>query len=403
MGFAVTDYSANGDTPLIGLLRARKQSNTDQLNLSLGDTTLGVNSDRYDKVLVPSKVIDEKIDDALHDSGLRSPDRNIVSVRKGKERVQTNANADVFNTAQKFYQSESAAKDAVTAIFQHSGDGTTTILSSADAGKSLLFSTNNVSSFFLSGGTGFTLNVGSEITQPGVGATAIVAIQTSRSQSDSGSFRIIVKPETIGTFTYNQSGVGNTIFISPSGGTPGTAFTDFAQYGIMYVGMGSVYRDDVIVHEYPKLEPVDSSADTPFDGEEFNLISSISNSNLGVGVGNTFYRNGSDDSSIPSFNEEVSWGSGKIPSFIGDVFAYDPSAIDSSYTDEISAGLATVKYWREQVDTLISNANTLKGMKKDFAVNVWSLSKSESKMAADNANIDSLITILENEEYGGPY
>lgn len=399
MGFAVTDYSANGDTPLIGLLRARKQSNTDQLNLSLGDTTLGVNSDRYDKVLVPSKVIDEKIDDALHDSGLRSPDRNIVSVRKGKERVQTNADADVFNTAQKFYQSESAAKDAVTAIFQHSGDGTTTILSSADAGKSLLFSTNNVSSFFLSGGTGFTLNVGSEITQPGVGATAIVAIQTSRSQSDSGSFRIIVKPETIGTFT---AGVGNTIFISPSGGTPGTAFTDLSS-PIEYVGMGSVYRDDVIVHEYPKLEPVDSSADTPFDGEEFNLISSISDSDLGVGVGNTFYRNGSDDSSIPSFNEEVSWGSGKIPSFIGDVFAYDPSAIDSSYTDEISAGLATVKYWREQVDTLIPNANTLKGMKKDFAVNVWSLSKSESKMAADNANIDSLITILENEEYGGPY
>lgn len=399
MGFAVTDYSANGDTPLIGLLRARKQSNTDQLNLSLGDTTLGVNSDRYDKVLVPSKVIDEKIDDALHDSGLRSPDRDIVSVRKGKERVQTNANADVFNTAQKFYQSESAAKDAVTAIFQHSGDGTTTILSSADAGKSLLFSANNVSSFFSSGGTGFTLNVGSEITQPGVGATAIVAIQTSRSQSDSGSFRIIVKPETIGTFT---AGVGNTIFISPSGGTPGTAFTDLSS-PIEYVGMGSVYRDDVIVHEYPKLEPVDSSADTPFDGEEFNLISSISNSNLGVGVGNTFYRNGSDDSSIPSFNEEVSWGSGKIPSFIGDVFAYDPSAIDSSYTDEISAGLATVKYWREQVDTLIPNANTLKGMKKDFAVNVWSLSKSESKMAADNANIDSLITILENEEYGGPY
>jgi len=399
MGFAVTDYSENGDTPLIGLLRARKQSNTDQLNLSLGDTTLGVNSDRYDKVLVPSKVIDEKIDDALHDSGLRSPDRNIVSVRKGKERVQTNADADVFNTAQKFYQSESAAKDAVKAIFQHSGDGTTTILSSADAGKSLLFSANNVSSFFSSGGTGFTLNVGSEITQPGVGATAIVAIQTSRSQSDSGSFRIIVKPETIGTFT---AGVGNTIFISPSGGTPGTAFTDLSS-PIEYVGMGSVYRDDVIVHEYPKLEPVDSSADTPFDGEEFNLISSISNSNLGVGVGNTFYRNGSDDSSIPSFNEEVSWGSGKIPSFIGDVFAYDPSAIDSSYTDEISAGLATVKYWREQVDTLIPNANTLKGMKKDFAVNVWSLSKSESKMAADNANIDSLITILENEEYGGPY
>lgn len=399
MGFAVTDYSENGDTPLIGLLRARKQSNTDQLNLSLGDTTLGVNSDRYDKVLVPSKVIDEKIDNALHDSGLRSPDRNIVSVRKGKERVQTNADADVFNTAQKFYQSESAAKDAVTAIFQHSGDGTTTILSSADAGKSLLFSTNNVSSFFLSGGTGFTLNVGSEITQPGVGATAIVAIQTSRSQSDSGSFRIIVKPETIGTFT---AGVGNTIFISPSGGTPGTAFTDLSS-PIEYVGMGSVYRDDVIVHEYPKLEPVDSSADTPFDGEEFNLISSISDSDLGVGVGNTFYRNGSDDSSIPSFNEEVSWGSGKIPSFIGDVFAYDPSAIDSSYTDEISAGLATVKYWREQVDTLIPNANTLKGMKKDFAVNVWSLSKSESKMAADNANIDSLITILENEEYGGPY
>lgn len=398
MGFAVTDYSENGDTPLIGLLRARKQSNTDQLNLSLGDTTLGVNSDRYDKVLVPSKVIDEKIDNALHDVGT-DLEGQIVSIFDGKKRVQTNADADVFNTAQKFYQSESAAKDAVTAIFQHSGDGTTTILSSADAGKSLLFSANNVSSFFSSGGTGFTLNVGSEITQPGVGVTAIVAIQTSRSQSDSGSFRVIVKPETIGTFT---AGVGNTIFISPSGGTPGTAFTDLSS-PIEYVGMGSVYRDDVIVHEYPKLEPVDSSADTPFDGEEFNLISSISNSNLGVGVGNTFYRNGSDDSSIPSFNEEVSWGSGKIPSFIGDVFAYDPSAIDSSYTDEISAGLATVKYWREQVDTLIPNANTLKGMKKDFAVNVWSLSKSESKMAADNANIDSLITILENEEYGGPY
>ena len=78
MGFAVTDYSENGDTPLIGLLRARKQSNTDQLNLSLGDTTLGVNSDRYDKVLVPSKVIDEKIDNALHDSG-----SDIVSVGSG--------------------------------------------------------------------------------------------------------------------------------------------------------------------------------------------------------------------------------------------------------------------------------------------------------------------------------
>ena len=252
MGFAVTDYSENGDTPLIGLLRARKQSNTDQLNLSLGDTTLGVNSDRYDKVLVPSKVIDEKIDNALHDVGT-DLEGQIVSIFDGKKRVQTNADADVFNTAQKFYQSESAAKDAVTAIFQHSGDGTTTILSSADAGKSLLFSANNVSSFFSSGGTGFTLNVGSEITQPGVGVTAIVAIQTSRSQSDSGSFRVIVKPETIGTFT---AGVGNTIFISPSGGTPGTAFTDLSS-PIEYVGMGSVYRDDVIVHEYPKLEPVE--------------------------------------------------------------------------------------------------------------------------------------------------
>lgn len=400
MGFAVTDYSENGDTPLIGLLRARKQSNTDQLNLSLGDTTLGVNSDRYDKVLVPSKVIDEKIDNALHFFDARGD--SISSSYEGKRRVQRNADDDVFNTAQKFHSTESAAKDAVTAIFQHSGDGTTTILSSADAGKSLLFSATDVNNRFQTPGSQISILKNTEITQPGVGATAIVAITTSITLPISEPFRIIVKPETIGTFTYNQSGIGNTIFITFLG-TPGTAFTDLSSLSIMYVGMGSVYRDDVIVHEYPKLEPVDSSADTPFDGEEFNLISSISDSNLGVGVGNTFYRNGSDDSSIPSFNEEASWGSGKIPSFIGDVFAYDPSTIDSSYTDEISAGLATVKYWREQVDTLIPNANTLKGMKKDFAVNVWSLSKSESKMTADNANIDSLITILENEEYGGPY
>ena len=105
MGFAVTTYP--GQTPIVGLLSAQVSSSQDLLNLTLDQTTLGVNSERYNQMLVPCQVMDGKVIGFLTD--ITSDKNSIISL----------GNLSNFLTHPIYYSSEGDASTATTSLYNN--------------------------------------------------------------------------------------------------------------------------------------------------------------------------------------------------------------------------------------------------------------------------------------------
>ena len=347
MGFAVTTYSPS----VVGLLSAQVASNQELLDLNSGQTTLGVNEDRYSLFLNPCEVMDDKVIDFLSD--INTDKNSIVSL----------GNAANFLTYPKYYATDSSAETASQTVFGNT-------LSTNDALPNLNFPALGVNY------TG-SFSIGAAITSS-TGGAGVVALSTSSTVGV--GFSVLVKNAS-GSF-----GIGATVYI----GTPGIAYSSLSL--VNYVGSGKVYPDNVIITYYPDLEPANTSVQNPFEDEQFRVLN---NSRKGLGVANTFYSNSvSAGGSIVNSNDTISQ--------LGEVFAFD-TVSGSSVKSSIDSLNVNIGINRSGITSYNNGSSTIKGYKKGYSVNIWSLKNSNVNLQNDINAKQAAIQILNDPANGGPY
>ena len=346
MGFAVTSYSPS----VVGLLSAQVASSQELLNLNSGQTTLGVNEDRYSLFLEPCEVMDDKVIDFLSD------------INANKTSIVNLGTISNFNTYPKYYSDTSSANSATGSVFGNT-------LTSTEAMSNLNFSALSITS-------ATTFSAGIAVSSSS-GGTGVVAITSTSSVGI--AFSVIVKSVS-GSF-----GIGSTVYL----GTPGVAFT--ALSSLNYVGTGKIYLDNVIITYYPDLEPANTSVQNPFEDEQFRVLN---NSRKGLGVANTFYSNSVSGGSIVNSNDTISQ--------LGEVFAFD-TVSGSSVKSSIDSLVSNIGINRSGITSYNNGSSTIKGYKKGYSVNIWSLKTSNVNLQNDINATQAAINILNDPANGGPY
>lgn len=352
MGFAVTTYP--NITPVVGLLSAQADSQKELLRINSSQTTLGVNSERYNMMLEPCQVMDNTTLGYLNDI---STDKNsIISLSD-----HTN-----FQTYSIYYGSSSAAESATETLFDD-------VLTSVEAMSNLNFIGIDVKS-----NTNFP--VGASVTSSD-GGSGIVAIEETSSVGV--AFSVIIKSVS-GSF-----GIGSTIFL----GSPGVAFTTLSS--LNYVGTGQIYPDNTIITYYPDLEPPNTSVDNPFGNEQLKVLV---NGTKGIGVANTFYKNSLTN---PSTLGGVVQSDDSISS-LGTVYTFD-TVSGSSVKSSVDSLISSIDSDRTNLVSFNSGSSTIKGYKKGYSVNMWSLNKSNVDIQTNISGLEAAINILNDPANGGPY
>ncbi len=104
MGFAVTEYA--GYTPVIGLLNAQVVSKTQLLQLNGNQTTLGINSFRYEQFKQPCTAMDTAVIGFMN------------TINTAKDSIQSAGDSTNFFTYPKYYPTTGDAQSAVTQQFE---------------------------------------------------------------------------------------------------------------------------------------------------------------------------------------------------------------------------------------------------------------------------------------------
>jgi hypothetical protein len=346
MGFAVTTYSPS----VVGLLSAQVASNQELLDLNSGQTTLGVNENRYSQFLEPCEVMDGKVIDFLND--INTDKNSIVSL----------GDFSNFSTHPKYYELKSEANNATQNIFG-------SVLTSTEEMSNLNFSSLDVKS-------STTFSAGVAVSSAS-GGSGVVAITTTSSVGV--AFSVIVKSVS------ESFGIGATVYL----GSPGVAFTGLSS--LNYVGTGKIYPDTTIITYYPDLEPANPSVQNPFGNEQFRVLN---NSKKGLGVANTFYSNSLSGGSIVNSNDTISQ--------LGEVFAFDTIS-GSSVKSSIDSLVSNIGINRSGITSYNNGSSTIKGYKKGYSVNIWSLKNSNVNLQNDINAKQAAIQILNDPANGGPY
>ena len=346
MGFAFTSYNP----PVIGLLSAQVVSSQELLDLNSGQTTLGVNEYRYSLFLNPCEVMDGKVIDFLND--INTDKNSIVSL----------GDFSNFSTHPKYYELKSEANNATQNIFG-------SVLTSTEEMSNLNFSSLDVKS-------STTFSAGVAVSSAS-GGSGVVAITTTSSVGV--AFSVIVKSVS------ESFGIGSTVYL----GSPGVAFTGLSS--LNYVGTGKIYPDTTIITYYPDLEPANPSVQNPFGNEQFRVLN---NSRKGLGVANTFYSNSVSGGSIVNSNDTISQ--------LGEVFAFD-TVSGSSVKSSIDSLNVNIGINRSGITSYNNGSSTIKGYKKGYSVNIWSLKNSNVNLQNDINAKQAAIQILNDPANGGPY
>ena len=158
--------------------------------------------------------------------------------------------------------------------------------------------------------------------------------------------------------------------------TSGIGSTDLVAYGVLKYDTLQAFR-------YPNMEPatLNSSTDNPFDGGGYVTLTS---GNLGIGK-ETLYSVGAGASAIVFALQ----GTG-CAAYAG--IAASISSIRSEY-NTFSAGIATY----------VSDVNVIKGFKNTAQLEYWSLNKVSNNMSVGISSNSSVLTLLDDPNYGGPY
>ena len=323
-----------------------------------GETTIGVNTFRYNSMLNPATVIDGFVKDNYLD---------VIGQRK--DSIISLGDFSVWQTNAVYYGSKSAAESALDSMYGGSGDASTIIT------KYNTITNINFPPTLAANGS---IPAGATIGQFGSDATgiAVSAISTPLNQP----YALLVK-DVSGTFI---PGVANTITVS------GIGFTEASS--INYVGAGDVYEDVSLITYFPNLEPPNESVATPFVPRESKVLV---NGNKGLGVGNTYYANATNNLTIGSLVDSVD----TLPKK-GEVLAINPAAGNVS---QISTLRTQIGELRTGIVSYSNGSNTVKGRKKGYAVNVWTLRKNRNNFNNEIAAMNAAIGVLEDPAMGGPY
>ena len=353
MGFGVTSYSP----PAVGILSANVAALRQSEDIQ-NQSNAAVYQFRYDAFKKATVAIDAN----------KLLDDYIDPINELKVDIQDEGKKSVFTTYPKYYSSSALAESAVVSIYG---------ISLSD--RQALYNLVGLS--------------------PAVGTIA--------EGSSVGTFDASNDPIT-GTveFQENSSGVGNiNVTLSSIDGVPvvgknmnvvvGVTSYTVAITDITYVGKGQIYDDIIVISYYPDMEPPDGSSDNPYADNEQIILDS---NNEGVGVSNTYYKNSLESDSYGDFVPHLSES---LP-LIGDVYAFDTSS-NSSGASRISDDVNEVGTTRVGIDSYVDGSTTVKGMKKDYSLSLWSDARSSQNNLDLIAGYEAAISVLEDPSMGGPF
>jgi len=150
------------------------------------------------------------------------------------------------------------------------------------------------------------------------------------------------------------------------------------------VAFGSIKYDTLQAFRYPNMETatLNSSSNNPLDGEGYVTLTS---SNLGIGK-STRYTAGAGSNAGTVFALQSSG----CASYTG--IANSISSVKAQYDTE-SAGIVT----------FVNDVNVIKGFKNTSQLEYWSLNKSSNNLSVGISSNNSVLTLLSDPVYGGPY
>jgi hypothetical protein len=353
MGFAVTSYE--GYTPVVGLLNAQVESKTTLLQLNGSQTTLGINTFRYEQFKQPCTVMDNVVINKM------------AGINTNKDDIVTLGQYSNFVTYPKYYASSGDADTAVTTQFN-------TVLTTKEVYHNLNF-------------TGVAVTVSQSISAGTAissfsGATGVVAVNATATV---GTALSVLVRNVSGNF-----GIGQTVYF---GVQPGIAYSGGPSF-VNYVGTGGIRNDNTIVTFYPDLEPPNTTVGSPFRNYQAKLL--VTNMS-GLGAANTFYSNSLSPNVIGSIVD-----CDDVIPVKGTVFAFN-TVSGAAVKTQIDSEITEIGTQRTGITSYANSSSTIKGYKKGYASNIWALSKSNSKVQNSITDLNAAITILQDPAFGGPY
>ena len=385
MGFAVTSYQ---DGP-VGILSASIISLDQSLNTPDNETALQTDKDRYEMFKNPAATIDKK---ALDDF--------VDPINSKKATVVTNGQFSVWQANEFSYATQGEAENALDHLY---GDPDNTDgLYSKKQVISIITWTGSPGSpgnglpptdpGYI-GPTGpspsatITVSAGAAVTQTGQGS-GVALIDTTITAGTSG--RIIVE-QVSGGFVSGS----DELWLGPFGGTQSVVSS---VAGVNFIAEGEIYDDVVVAHFYPNMEPPDPGQEDIFANPVTKIITS---SNLGLGIGNTFYRNGLSTTASqpnPVLGDFVDTDTG-VP-LKGKVYTFDISASESTTVINNKQEIQTLRIGTGSPQTsapeFANAAGVVKEQKQSYAINVWSGERMKVVMNNDKSSFETAIAVLTN-------
>lgn len=149
------------------------------------------------------------------------------------------------------------------------------------------------------------------------------------------------------------------------------------------VAYGILKYDTLEAFRYPNMETstLNSSTDNPLDGGGYVTLTS---GNLGIGKETKYTVGAGAGSTVFAFQ------SSGCAAYTG--IANSISSLRSQYT-AVSSGIATY----------INDVNVVKGIKNSAQLEYWSLNKVSTNSSVGISSNSSILTLLNNPNYGGPY
>ena len=338
--------------------------------ISIGTTNTNysrnINQGRYDDILVPCQVVDDKIvDDYLNPMNTK------------KQSIKQLGHFGTWVGAAKTYTSKDDARNAISPIYQNCH---TT-------------NDNEVCTVL-----GFGTVIG--------GVTVVVGAAVSQQTSENDPFNPGSTTYASGSVSISTAGGGYVVvegvsgdFVS-SGAGSSTGLGDVTVNGVeigrpsyvVYTGMTKIREDVTMVTSYPNLEPPNDSVENPYSGDTYPLLDSSTN---GVGYAQTFFKNAIDT------------GAGGNPTIggadnYGKVYTFDTSSASSvnSSIDTLDSEVVTL---RSGMVSYTATSNTIKPIKIGYAVNIWSYDRGNNTVTSKNAEYQNVIDVLNDPSIGGPY
>ena len=325
-----------------------------------------LNQGRYNDILVPCKVVDDKVlDDYLNPMNTK------------KQSIKQLGHFGTWVGAAKTYTSKDDARNAISPIYQNCH---TT-------------NDNEVCTVL-----GFGTVIG--------GVTVVVGAAVSQQTSENDPFNPGSTTYASGSVSISTAGGGYVVvegvsgdFVS-SGAGSSTGLGDVTVNGVeigrpsyvVYTGMTKIREDVTMVTSYPNLEPANDSVDNPYSGDTYPLLDS---STSGTGYGQTFFKNAIDT------------GAGGNPTIggadnYGKVYTFDTSSA-SSVNNSIDTLDSEVVTLRAGMVSYTSTSNVIKPTKISYAVNIWSYDRGNNLVTGKNAEYQNVIDVLSDPSIGGPY